>query len=82
MIKRTRKQQVDGFIRRIKKLNMTLEDGMESACFVGACEERDHCLAIIDKVVPLYSTPGIHEALRHAICAKSVKQVLGYEKAK
>jgi hypothetical protein len=79
MIKRTRKHQVNMFIRQVKNMKRTLEDGMESACFVGACEERDHCLFIIDSMLSMDN--GMKKYLRDKITGKSILEVLGYEKA-
>lgn len=72
----SRKEQVEAFADLVRAGDMSCDDALKDACFVGACEERDHCLEIIR------SCPGLvadnKRALVERICAKSVLEVLGY----
>ena len=76
---KTRKEQIAAFIKEAKLPPKTraekkrFREAMRRACFVGACEERSHCLKIIKQhavLGPLIATQ---------IVQMSVLQVIGYE---
>jgi len=78
---KTRKDQVDDFIRRAKLPLKTkaekarFQEAMRDACMVGACEERHRNLKIICEYIPVpMRTKTIDE-----ITKKSVLKVLGFE---
>lgn len=76
---RTRRNQVNSFIRRAKLPLKTraekerFHEAMRSACMVGACEERSRILKLLNTSVTLKN-------MQEQIIAVPVLQVLGYEK--
>ena len=80
---KTRKDQVDGFIRKANlplttKAEMArFRQAMRDACMAGACEERGRICEIIRKRIPIVKD---RIALIDEIINTPVLEVLGFEK--
>ena len=77
---KTRRHQIERFARDVRAGRESLAHGLKWAAFVGACEERDHCLEIMRSTISV--DRRIVRMLEEEICAKSVLKVLGYDDSK
>lgn len=73
---KSRAAQCEGIAREVEHKQTDLREALRSAAFIGACEERDHALAIIRRESGL--TMGLQKRLEDAICSKSVLEVLDF----